>query len=341
MKKSDKKSLTIPSIILGVIFLCIGVFYGTYYFFIGKSNSTYITNVKTEITNINKTNENSTIFTKGDTIDVDTINKYLPKSISSLQSSQSKLQSLVVTNKYSDDHNNLLLGLEKNISLYKQILSIVRNTKSTSLNSYLVELQKNRNECVDHYSLVSIRGAEVMLPEETLKFLNNSIAFSKIQIKQNTDTQIFNSQNRDFLLSFDEISNKFTLIYKDYMNSVINARKSISGYEDLLKDIESVENILTEIKTNLSCLTIPKDALDLYKSFSNVVDEYELYLQNIKFAAKTEKLTYTSRILNNNSNTSNNTADKLYDTPKAQFKTVQNKYINYSKLYSEFENNTV
>lgn len=337
MKQSSKKALITLSIVLGIIIIGASVFYGTYYFFINKSNSSYIGVVKEEVAKIKTANENSSAFTKGQTIDTNVITKYLPESIASLQSSKSTLNSLVVTDKYSSDHNNLLLGLENNILMYKEILSIVRDTESPTLDSSLVELQQKRDSCMNYYSLVSIKGIKISLPKESINFLNNSIAYTQKQIRQNADAQIVSSQNRDFMLSFNDTLNDFTQIKKNYMSSIVEARKNVNGYEYILKELSNTENTLNEIKTALSELAIPKDATPVYEAFTNIVSEYDEYLQSLKYAVRTEQITSVP-----GSSFSNKDAlDKLYESPNEQIKTIENNYRSFSKLYSEFEDKTI
>lgn len=335
MKESNKKLLTTLSLVLGAIFIGVAVFYGTYYFFINKSQSSYSTKVKTEVGNIDKVNEASYIFTKGQTIDVNKIESSLSDSIASLQASHSKLKSLTVTNKFSKNHNNLILGLENNILMYKQILSIVKNPQNPDLANSLLELQKNRDDCMNYYALVSIKGIKITLPNESLEFLNNTIAYTQKQIRQNADAQIVSSQNHDFLLSLNEISTKFSQIKKDYMNSVINSRTSLTGYDNLLNELNNTESTLSEIKANLSDLSIPKDAVPVYEAFVKVLEEYDTYVQNLKYSIKTEKLTSISGLPNNDS------LDKLYNAPKEQIKVVESTYRSFIKLYNEFEDKTV
>ncbi|QGU96445.1 hypothetical protein GOM49_16260 [Clostridium bovifaecis] len=335
MKESNKKLLTTLSFIFGAIFIGVAVFYGTYYFFINKSQSSYSTKVKTEIGSINKINESSYVFTKGQTIDVNKIESSLSDSIASLQTSHSNLKNLVVTSKYSKDHTNLILGLENNILMYKQILSIVRNPKNPDLANSLVNLQKNRDDCMNYYALVSIKDIEITLPNESLEFLNNTVAYTQKQIRQNTDAQIVSSQNHDFLLSFNEISTRFSQIKKDYMNSVINSRTSLKGFDNLLNELNTTETALAKIKTDLSALAIPKDAVLVYESFGKVLDEYDTYIQNLKYSIKTEQLTSISGL------PANESLDKLYNAPKEQIKVVESTYRSFAKLFNEFEDKTV
>jgi len=335
LKKFSKKLFTPLSFVISAILIGAAVFCGTYYFFTSKSQTPYISKIKTEIDNINKINESSYIFTKGQTIDIDKISSSLSQSITSLENSYSRIKGLIVTNKYAEDHNNLVLGLKNNILMYKHILSIVNNPKNPDLSNLLAELEKNRNDCMNYYALVSIKGIKLSLPNESLEFLNNAIAYTEKQIRQNTDAQIALSQNRDFLLTFNDISNQFSQIKKDYMNTIIHSRNNVSGYENLLKELDNTENAIARIKTDLSNLTIPNDALSVYEAFAKVLDEYDTYIQNLKYSVKTEQLISISGLTNNDK------LNELYDTPEQQMQVVENDYKNFIRIYNEFEDKVV
>ena len=332
MKRPNKRVLTILIIAFSALVLGMGVFYGTYYFFISKSYSTYQDKVKTEIANINKVNDESSKFTKGSTIDTQLILDHISKSISELQTSQSKLKTLIITDKYEKDHNNLLLGLDNNIEIYKEILNIVKNPKNETLSNSISKLQKYRDDCLNYYAVISTKNLNINLPKESLELINNTISFTQKQVRSNIDEQILISQNQDFLNSLDEMLDQFNKIKKDYMPTVLKARNTIDGYDDLLSTISSIESILADIKENATGLNVPKDALPLYQAFTQVLSDYDLYIQNLKYAVKTEQLTSVAGVQNNDS------LDKLYDPSKSQLKIADETYKKLIKLHNEFQN---
>lgn len=331
LKKQSKKKLTTLSIIISALVLGLGVFYGTYYFFISKSYSTYEDTVFQEIANITKVNENCTNFIKGETINKDKILTSLPESISSLQDSLSKLRNLVVTDKYQSDHNDLIKGLENNISIYKQIFATSSDLKSANLEKYIPQLQKYRDDSMNYYTLVTINNIRISLPKETTEFIDKSISFFQKQLKANLDEQIASSQNLDFLNFLNGLITKFNEVKKDYMPEVLNARNKVDGYTPLLTTITSAEATVSDIKVSLSNVNVPKEALPVYNAFTKVVDDYELYIESFKYAVKTESLTSTGGLYNKN------TLDNLYTSSKDKFKTVSDSYSIFAKSFSEFQ----
>ncbi|MEA4825109.1 MAG: hypothetical protein VB130_00520 [Clostridium sp.] len=330
MKKLNRKQLITLAIIFSALIVGIGVFSGTYYFFINKSHSSYKNKVNAEVANITKTNENSSNFTKGETIDTEKIINNLSDSITSLQTSLSKLKNLVVTNKYEKDHKNILDGLESNISIYKQIFTICKDSKSPNLGNYITQLQKYRDDCMNYYTLVSIEGIHLTLPKESIELIDNTISYAEKQIRLNADEKITLSQNHDFLKSLTDMLSKFNGIKKDYMPEVLDARSKTKGYDTILNDITSSEAVMTDIRSNASNISIPKDASSIYSAFIKVLDNYDFYIQSFKYAVKTESLTSTAGVEKDTS------LDKLYSSSKDKLKTADDSFKDFMKLYNEF-----
>lgn len=332
MKYPDKKVLNIIIIVISALILGLGVFYGTYHFFIRKSYSIYHAKVKSELINIHKINEESNNFTKGNTIDTQKILDNISNSISTLQTSYSKLKNLITADKYKDDHNTLLAGLDNNIKIYKEILNIVKDTKNKDLVNSISELQKYRDDCLNYYALISNKDLNITLPEETLELINNTVLFTQRQVRLNIDKQILITQNKDFFKSLNEMLNQFNEIKKDYTPSVLNARENIAGYDILLNNISLAESKLSNIKTSTINLNVTKEALPIYQAFTKLLSDYDLYMQNLKYAIKTEKLTVAAGISNKDS------IDKLYSLSNNQLKVIDENYKSFIMLHKQFEN---
>lgn len=332
MNTSNKKTVNSLLLTLAFILIGIGVFYGTYYFFISKSVSSYEKVVKTEINNINSINETISVFTKGETIDTEKILKELPSYIASLKISEEKLAKLTANSKYSNDHKNLLLGLKRNISMYDQIYIICKNTKNSTLDKALTSLQNFRNECMNHYALISIKDIKIDLPKECIDFVNNTVYFTEKQIRLNIDTQIANSQNKDFLNSLSNLVNTFNSINKNFSPQIVETRNNKEEYDKLLNNLNSYQNTLNSLKSNLSSLTIPDDGTDLYKSFIKVLNDYNGYIQDFKYALKTEKLASIS-------SSQDDSINKLYETANEKFKILSSDYDIFLKQYNKFKDN--
>lgn len=332
MKISDNKKIKVLSIIAVAILSCLVIFLAAYSLFIHKVNSSYVDNVKIEIAKINEVNSASNIFLKEKSIDEAKVTESIPSTIKKLQSSQTVIKGLQAAGKYKDDQDNLLLGLENNISIYKQILKIVKNKSNPNLDDLVTQLKQYRDECMNHYALVSIKNVKLKLPQESLEFISSTINYAEEQMRKNTDAKIQASQNRDFLLSFNEILDEFNKIKKNYTGDIVSARNRLSGFDNLLMDIDNIEVKVDEVRNKLSNLSVPEDAQELCKLFTNMLDQYDIYLQNLKYAVKTESLTSVSGVSDNKS------FDDLYNASQNQIKVVENTYTNFIKVYTRFKN---
>ncbi|MCD3288386.1 hypothetical protein G8U99_09710, partial [Clostridium botulinum C/D] len=123
MEKSKDKNLNILGIILSIIIIGIAVFFASYYFFMHKSLKTYRDNLNIQIENINKINVSVEKFIGLDNLNTEEILNTMQKNISSLQSNLYNIRNLNPTKKYSDNHKNLINGVENNILIYKQVIS--------------------------------------------------------------------------------------------------------------------------------------------------------------------------------------------------------------------------
>lgn len=335
MKISNSKKIKNLSIIAAAILSCLVIFLSTYAIFIHKTNSYYVGKVKIEIDKINEVNSASNIFIKDKSIDEAKVTESIPSTIKKLQSSQASIKELQAAGKYKDDQDNLLLGLENNISIYKQILKIVKNKENPNLDNLITQLKQYRDECMDHYALVSIKNVNLKLPHESLELVSGTITYAEEQIVKNTDAKIKASQNQNFLLSFNEILDEFNKIKKNYTGDIVSARNSLSGFDNLLMKIENIEVKVDEVRNKLSNLSVPEDAQELCELFTNVLDQYDIYLQNLKYAVKTESLTSVSGVSDNKS------FDSLYSTPQNQIKVVENTYTDFIKAYTRFKNEII
>ncbi|KOA19852.1 hypothetical protein CLHOM_19410 [Clostridium homopropionicum DSM 5847] len=331
MIKQEKKRTRTVIIAISAILLGLLVFFGTYYFFMNKSYSHYTDKVKTEITNITKINEASSTFTKGETIDKDKILNSIPNSISSLQTSLSNLKNLLVQDKYKKDHENLINGVENNISIYKQILAICRDSNNSNLQSYITLLQKYRDDCMNYYTLVSINNYKISLTDEIIDLIDKTIDFSQKQVRLNLDKEVSTNQNRDFLNILNPLVEKFNEVNKDYMPEILNIRNNSTSYEGILDSITNAEAVIADSKTTLAAVTIPKDALEVNKAFIKTLDDFDQYIQSFKFAVKTESLTYSGGVNNNKA------LDSLYSSSKDKMKTANESYKVFLKLFHEFK----
>lgn len=331
MGKCNKKLLTTSVFIFSLIAIGLIVFFGTYYFFIHASEKVYENKIKLEISTINNVNENTSIFTKGQTININSIISNIPNHISRLQTSETNLKEIIVPKKYKKSNNHLLLGVKNNINIYRNILSISKDPKNPNLNNLLVQLEKNKDNCINYYCLVSLKGIKIMLANESIELINNSITYTKTQIGLNINEEISSSQNIDFLKIFDPMINKFDKIRKDYTLDISKAKNTPNGYENMFNCIKNVNFTIDQIKSVSSKLSVPEDTIYIYQSFTKLLDDYETYIRNINFLLKSEQLTPISNFSDDDS------INKLYISSEKEIKIIDNNYKEFMKIYNNFK----
>ncbi|WMJ80389.1 hypothetical protein RBU49_16535 [Clostridium sp. MB40-C1] len=334
MNLQDKK--TQKTLIFVLVFILLGLvaFYGTYYFFTKKSLSTYEKNIHSEINTINSLNESTPKFIKGQTIDNEKILNELPSLISSLKTSEQKSKGFVVMDKYKSDHENLLKGLKDNISLYEQIYLVCKNPKSKTLKNNLNLINKFKDNCMNEYSLVSIKRLKIALPKECLDFINNTIFFIEKQIRQNTDNEIAHSQNKEFLNSLTTLVDNFNSINKNFSEEINKAQQDSSLYNELINKITTTKYSIDKIKSKASNITVPQDSIMLYNYFTKVLDDYSSYIEDLKYAVKTEMLTPLPE-------QKNKSLTNLYESSNNKFYIFTDDYAKFTKEYNNLKNKSL
>ncbi|KEI04984.1 hypothetical protein FDC62_09715 [Clostridium botulinum] len=331
MEKSKDKNLNILGIILSIIIIGIAVFFASYYFFMHKSLKTYRDNLNIQIKNINEINVSVKKFIDLTDLNTKQLINTMQKNISSLQSNLYNIRNLNPTEKYSDDHKNLINGVENNILIYKQVISTVKNKESLNLNSFLDTLEKYKSDTINYYSSVSIKKVKIKLPNETINFLIDFKKHIQKLMKTNVDNEISKKQTTNFIDYLNDIMIKFNNFKTDYIGN-IKQRLTSTGYSSLLNDIAENESALSALKANLSILTIPKTGTPTYEAFTKTLESYHSYIENLKYNLNTEQLTYSSDVIKKDS------INKLYESSREDFENVEKNYRKFLDLFNKYKN---
>ncbi|KEI17406.1 hypothetical protein Z959_07180 [Clostridium novyi B str. ATCC 27606] len=331
MEKSKDKNFNILGIILSIIIIGIAVFFASYYFFMYKSLKIYRDNLNIEIKHINKVNVSVEKFIKLNEFNTEEIINNMQKNISSLQSNLHNIRNLNPTEKYTNDHKNLINGVENNILIYKQVISTLKNKESLNLNSFLHTLEKYKSDTINYYSSVSIKKIKINLPEETINFLTDFKKHIQKLIKNNIDNEISKKQTTNFIDYINDIVIKFNNLKTDYIGN-IKSKLISKGYTSLLNDIAENESSLNALNANLSILTIPKDGTPTYEAFIKTLESYHSYIENLKYNLNIEQLTYSSDIIKKDS------INKLYESSREDFENVEKDYRKFLDLFDEYKN---
>lgn len=319
-------------IILSVILISMILFLSTYYFYINNSLSKYTKIVKLEINNINSINKSTLTFTKGKTIDDKKILNKFPSLISSLKNSEENLKKQHIKHKYISQHNNLLKGLENNISIYREIYKICEEDEDGPYKNNLKSLNTYIDTCMNYYSLVSIKNLEITLPKECLTFTNTALSFGEKKARKELQSKVTLSQNKDFFNSLCYNLNIFNSLNKNFSWKINRLRKNNENYNSLIKTIRNEQTTLKNITSEISNTNIPNESEKLYDSFINLIASYNIYLQELKYALETENLIFSSTILNISS------INSLYTKANKKQILFSKDYTNFKKEFAEFQN---
>ena len=134
---ANKKRKTFKIILfLSIIMTSIGIFFASYYSSINKVYDSYETTLVTNINGINEVNKNIAQFNSNETIDVEYAKKQLPNIINDLSKLRDNLANSEPTSKYKKDHENLKLGLDNNLLIYRQALAILNDPSGPDVDGF-------------------------------------------------------------------------------------------------------------------------------------------------------------------------------------------------------------
>lgn len=330
----NKKRRTFKIIIfLSIIMSSIGIFFASYYSSINKVYGSYETTVVDNINVINEVNKNiEQFFTSNGTLDIEYAKKQLPSTINDLTKLKSTLASSRPSSKYKSDYENLKLGLDNNLSIYKQSLAILKDPSGPNVDEFSTTLKTYRNDCMNFYSLIDIHNIKIGLPKTSLTFIDNVLNDSSMAIRIQKEADIKSLQTQEFISKIDAISNNFSDVKINYYSYVVKVRKKDMSYDELLLSVSDNFTKLSNIQTNFKNLSIPTSTLPTYEAFRPLLDMYESYLRDFKLALTSEKIQALSAVVDPSA------SDSLYTSSNIKFSEIENYYNSFIKIFIELKN---
>jgi hypothetical protein len=336
-KKSNKLLILIVILCLAVISIA-GVFYGTYYYMMNQSVSSYEKTIKTKITDIGQTNKKTSLLMKGASIDTELVKKDLPQYINKLTDIRDSLKDLTPSNTHKQSQIYIEEGLQNNILLYRQIHSIVQNPNSKDISSTLNDLKNYNDEMINNYTLYQNRSFDILLPKEARDFIAKSSNYVNELVKIQKETDVKVRYIMDFAEKLDSVINKFIPIKTDFGTSLQKVRAGSGNFDDVLIQIDDAKAKFNNLKGDFSSSKPPKDSKEsntIYNSFGKILEDYSLFLNELRFAVSTEKAKAKGKPL------SNEELKNIYLTSNTKFGELSTKYDNFLKAYSEFKSNNI
>lgn len=332
LKSKNKKPLVIASIVIATIIIISGLFFGSYYIFISKSNTSYEKSVSSQINKINGINKSVGVYINAQGIDTSKIMKEMPANIDSLISLKEKLQEVNPTDKFKKNHNSLLEGISSNILIYKQVIAALNNPQGKDIPQAMDALMKYKDDCTNYYSLVGLKSIEVTLPTETLNLINGVYSYLNEMSRIQRDLDVKNAQAQEFTDAIDKLNTQFTSIKTDLNTQMVKVRNGSESYDDVLSFINKNNDDLSNIKSSVN-ITIPStNARTCLNAFIKVLDDYNSYLQSFKYSLQTEKIQ-----ADNSDALSPEDITAIYSQANSRYNDVNKDYDLFLKAYNTFK----
>lgn len=340
MKQRKNKTVIIILEILAFILVAAGIFFGTYYLFVGKSSSSYEASVKEYMEKINTINNSMSSFTDGQTIDtekkipdkiidVEKIRKELPDKTAELSKIRDTLQSIIPTDKYSKSQENLISGLDNNVLMYKQLYAIVQNPEGKDLDISRENLKKYKDECIKYYSLVNQKNAKISLHESSITLVNNTLLYVSEVIKLQKDLQVKQNISLEYINNMEAVTSKFAPIKVDFIAQLSKIRNEKGNLDDMIVLLNKNQDELNKVEEQFSNLTVPQNAMTCNKLFKTILDDYEDYIKSFNYALNNEKLVGT--------NITNEQITQFYSDATSKYNNVVKDYNNFLKAFTELK----
>lgn len=332
-KDANKKRNTFKIILfLSIIMTSIGIFFASYYSSINKEYDSYETTIVNNINGINEVNKNiEQFFNTSGAIDVDYTIKQLPSTINELTKLRDNLANSQPTSKYKKYHENLKLGLNNNLSIYKQALAILKDPSGPEVDGFSTNLKTYRNDCMNFYSLVDINNIKIELPQTSLTFIDNVLNDSYMAIRIQKEDDIKSKQTQEFISNIDAISKNFLDAKINYYSYVIKVRKKDMSYDELLLLVGDNFIKLSNVQTDFKNLSIPPSTIPTYEAFKPLLEMYESYLRDFKLAVISEKIQALSAMV------APSASDPLYTSSNVKFDELENYYNVFIKIFIELK----
>jgi hypothetical protein len=333
LKHKKHKTLMTMLCILVFILLSAGIFFGTYYLIMNKSSDSYEKDVKVIVDKINEVNSSVSLLFKGQAIDPIKTRMDMSGKVDTLSKRKAELEGLTVTDKYKKDHDNLLNGLNKNILIFRQIDAIVKNPNGSDINKAGEDLGKYRDEALESYSLVNIKNLKIGLTDNGLKFVEYATNYVNEMVKLNRDKEINQNQNLEFINNLDTLISRFSSINSDLAVQMANIRNEKGNMDNVIALADKNRDDLALIHQEFSTLTVPSKAVNTYKLFKNILEDFDSYFQSFVYSANNEKLS--------GSDLEDQKINEIYSEPTAKFNEITKAYNNFLKSYSEFRESSI
>ena len=225
------------------------------------------------------------------------------------------------SNEFTNHKNILLVSIDKNIELYKNISHFLENVDADTILDNNNKISVSKNEL--NKLILEARKLKIPLSvdEDKESNLNNAYTYINELIKINRNKKIETSQSIDFKANIDLIYTKFTPLNEDLFSIIKIVKSDGRDLTSVLNSINSNIEIFNDLNIELNSLAIPSGYSDIFKALQKTFNEYIIYINNMR-----------DYVLSEISEKPNK--DYLESSKKAYDKTNK-ELLNYLKLMTE------
>lgn len=324
--KNTKKIILLSATITFNIFLLIFIFFNIST--LSKYNKSK-NQLNTYIKNINIVNSQTTSINEGQTIDIEKAKDKLPSIINSLIKINKDLENYDADSKYKSTFSSLESGLDNNILMYKQLLSIFNNLESNDINDSIQNFINYKNNCTKYYGYIKSNHKFFSLPKDSTMFINNSYSYILNFMRVKNDKDILNTQNMEFQNNINDILTKFNSTKINLYYYAESARKNSISYDNALIKVQNNKDNFNNVLEQFSQINVPQNQIEVYRSLNKVLNDYNSYVNSFSSALKKERTLSKAKNssldisdLYKDSNIKYDIMNKDFDTLKINYKDI-------------------
>jgi len=234
---------------------------------------------------------------------------------------------------YTENHKNLLNGLNENILIIEQLEAMLKNPAGNDIEIAANNLKLFRDTAENYYGLINMDDSNYDLGVPMYSVINSTIDycmstnnFKRISDLKSAETTKFLDTLKELVISLDSLKHDF---YED----VLKCRSGNMAYELLISNIDDTSKKLASVQNILSQMSIPDNFSSIYNDYLKTVSLYNDYLYKIKYAIVTEKVRRESKDIKEDF------MDSLYISSNETYDKVEKMYKNFTKEYNNLNSN--
>jgi hypothetical protein len=286
---SQKIFISVSTVLLVAL-----IFFVSYYFMSGNTNSKYIDRLYEEKLNIDKANKAVSDSVKDmdkldvtDTAQLNKIISVISQAEKSLGDSFVSLNKFAPPAKYKTQYQTFVQGVSSNKKIYSQANLILKNTKSKELEKAIEALDGYIGDTTTSYENAKLGKAYIKLPSDILT-LWDKVSNYALASYSNYETQSrLLEQYTAYFNSMDVLIEEYANVKTDlntYVEALNNNQLTIG---EVYVEVEKKLGELNRIKGIYTGMAVPPKTLNQHKIFNSLINNYTSYCEEFK-AALTE-----------------------------------------------------